>query len=240
MPIIANRFLVDDRHGAIDLATGETVRMTVDTSRARAEASERAAMCDRLAALRHPLLVPLVDYGCAGEDWFEAHAVVSALRVSGADARRAALHLVRFLRREGVVLTGEAAGRHVRPAMEGRSAGWRPIGIVLHWRPAFDAIRAVLECDGPLGVTAIAIHGAEGSGLRTARLQLARIARLAGYAVIDSRFGTLPDALERARHVCVFDWLASAPGLPPMLSIAAAAGAYRHVWIRFCRQPIHG
>jgi DNA-binding NtrC family response regulator/tetratricopeptide (TPR) repeat protein len=58
--------------------------------------------------------------------------------------------------------------------------------------------------------------------------------------VIDSRFGALPDVLASARHVCVFDWLTPASTLPSILSIAAAAGAHRHAWIRFCRQPPGG
>lgn len=242
MGLIADRFLADeaDEDGAIDLATGQTVRLTLARGLSRAEARARAAVCDRLAGLRHPLLVPLIDYGCSGMEWFEAHACMLPLRVSGADARRAALHLVRFLRRAGVVMTGDAAGRHVRPAVEGASPGWRPLGIVLHWRSEFDAIRTVLECSGPPGVTALAVHAAEGAGLRTARLQLARAARLAGYVVIDSRFGAMPEVLATPRHLCVFDWLPSTTTLPSVLSIAAAAGADRHIWIRFCRQPVPG
>jgi hypothetical protein len=179
VPLVADRFLADEEDGVIDLATGEPVRLTIASSLPREDRRQRAEMCDRLSALRHPLLVPLVDYGTAGASWFEAHALVPPLHVSGADARRTALHLVRFLRHAGVVMNGEAAGRHVRPALDGPSAGWRPIGINLHWRPAIETVRTVLECDGPPGVTPITIYAHEGAGLRTARLQVARIARLA-------------------------------------------------------------
>ena len=240
MSLVADRFLVDEEEDVVDLATGETVRLTIAPALSPTERAARAALCDRLSVVRHPLLIPLIDYGGAGPNFFEAHGCLPPLRVSGADARRAALHLVRFLRKIGATLTADAAARHVRPAIDGGSSGWRPIGTVLKWRPQLDAVRAVLEGAGPPGVTAVAVHAPEGSGLRTARLQLARAARLAGYAVVDSRFGVLPELLSPARHLCVFDWLTPAPALPVLLSVAGAAGAHRHAWIRFSRQPIRG
>ena len=86
MPVVADRFLADEEDGVIDLATGQSVRLTFACALPRADARARAAVCDRLALLRHPLLVPLIDYGCVGPDWFEAHACVPPLRVSGSDA----------------------------------------------------------------------------------------------------------------------------------------------------------
>ena len=240
MPLVAHRFLVDEEDGVIDLATGAAVRLTVTASLSREAVRQRAAMCDQLSVLRHPLLVPLLDYGSVGRDWFEAHALLPPLRVVGIDARRAALHLVRFLGRSGIALTGDAAGRHVRPSVEGSAEGWRPIGIVHHARAAIERVRTVLECDGPPGVTAITLQGREGAGLRTARLELARVARRAGYTVIDSRFGPLPDVVAAARPLCVFDWLTRPSPLPSILAIAAATGVRRHAWIRFCRRPADG
>src|SRR5262249_60915652 len=118
----------------------------------------------------------------------------------------------------GVVLTGDAAGRHVRPALEGSSAGWRPIAVALHWRSAIEKVRTVLECDGPPGVTAITIHGRQGAGLRTARLQIGRAARVAGYAVIERRFGALPEMLATTGHHVVLDRLAVPPARRSALS----------------------
>ncbi|HYT77330.1 MAG TPA: hypothetical protein VEL79_21420, partial [Vicinamibacterales bacterium] len=239
MTIVADRFLVDDEE-VVDLATGEVVRLSTAPPLSRPEAQARGALCDRVAALRHPLLVPLVDYGLHAGGWFEAHACVPPLRVSGPDARGAALHLVRFLRAADVELTADAAARNVRPAREGPSAGWRPLGVFLCWRPALDAIRTVLEASGPPGVTAITIHAPHGTGLRTARLQMARAARLAGYTVVDSRLSPLEPVLTPPRHLCVFDWLTASPVLPGILSLAAAAGGRRHAWIRFSRRPSRG
>jgi DNA-binding NtrC family response regulator len=235
MPLIADRFLAED-DDVVDLATGETVRLSRDAMTSRTPA--RAALCDRLFAVRHPLLLPLLDYGtCGGGGWFEAHANLPALRVSGVDARRFALHLVRFLRVAGIELDAASAARHVRPAIAGSPEAQRPIGVCLQIRSALDTVRTVLEAPGPPGVTAIGVHAQHGIGLRTARLQLARAARLAGYLVIDSRFGPLAEALARPRHLCAFDWLGHDAALPSILAFAAAAGARRHAWIRFCREP---
>ena len=239
MPLIADRFCRLKEDGEIvDLATAEIVRLTIEPPTVNTR--ERAAACDRLAGLRHPLLLPPADYGMHGARWFEAHACLPALRVPGVHAREAALHLVRFLRAAGVELDADLSARHVRPAIETPGGSWRPIGVFLQWRPGLDAIRSVIEGPGPPGVTAITVHAPEGAGLHTARLQVARAARLAGYVVLDSRFGALEDALVPPRHLCVFDWLTPAAVLPAALTCAAAAGARRHLWIRFCRQPSAG
>ncbi len=222
----------------MDLGTAEIVRLAIEPSAVNTRA--RGAVCDRLSDLRHPLLVPLVDYGMHGARWFEAHARLLALRVPGVQARRAALHLVRFLRAAGVELDAATSARNVRPAIATPAGSWRPIGVFLQWRPALDVIRSVIEASGPPGVTAITVHAPEGAGLHTARLQVARAARLAGYVVMDSRFGALEDALVPPRHLCVLDWLPPATILPVALSVAAAAGARRHLWIRFCRHAVAG
>ena len=237
--LIADRFLSTDDE-VTDLATGETVRLSIEPRPSRTLVARRLATCDRLAGLRHPLLRPLVDYGMFGDCWFEAHASVPALPVFGMQAREAALHLVRFLRAAGVELTAEEAGRNVRPSIEGQDSAWRPIGVYLQARPVVDAIGSVLESPATPGVTALALHAPHRAGLHTTRLQLARAARLAGYLVIDGRFGALEEALAPPRHLCVFDWLTPASALPAALTFAAASGSRRHVWIRFGRQPVSG
>jgi len=237
MPLIADRFLVEDDE-VVDLATGETVRLSID---AAPRTGARAALCDRLFGLRHPLLLPLVDYGACADGWFEAHANLPALRVPGIDSRTLALHLVRFLRACGIEPDAAAVARHVRAAVDAPSdVSRRPVGVRLRMRPLLESVRTVLESPGPPGVTAIAIHAAQGAGLRTARLQLARAARLAGYLVIDSRFGALDGILVPPRHLCVIDWLSRDAPLPALIALATAAGARRHAWIRFSRRPASG
>ena len=232
MALVADRFLTLDGRAdeALDLATGERAHLFVDAHASVADARARAAICDRLAALRHPLLRPLVDYGTCGARWFEAHAPAGPVRLSRPQMRRWVLHLVRFLREAGVELSAQSTARHIRTAIEGGAAAGRPVGVFLRDRGAIDAVRTVLESGGPPGTTAIDLHGGDGAGLRTARWQLARIARLAGYVVLDARTKL---SVSSSRHVCVLDWLPRDRLVPAVL--ADAGGARRHVWIRFGR-----
>src|SRR5204863_2001705 len=94
--LFAQRFLCDER-ATIDLATGEPVQISVAELGASAE-RERAALCSAVADLRHPLLLPLLDYGIAHGRWFEARPGLPRLRASPMQAGRAARHLGRFLR----------------------------------------------------------------------------------------------------------------------------------------------
>ena len=117
MRLVADRFWLADRYGeAIDLATAERVRLCRDDGVTGTWMAARASMCDRLAGLRHPLLVPLIDYGAGGRGWFEAYAIVPPVRLGPDARRRAVLHLVRFLRAAGVELSAEMAERSVNTA----------------------------------------------------------------------------------------------------------------------------
>ena len=87
MPLIADRFLrqKNDDGEVVDLATGEMVRLAIGPP---GPTHDRASVCDRLSGLRHPLLLPLVDYGMHGRQWFEAHARLPALRAPGVRTSR--------------------------------------------------------------------------------------------------------------------------------------------------------
>jgi DNA-binding NtrC family response regulator len=238
MQLLADRFLSPDDLGeARDLATSEPVGLFVDAHADRAEIARRTAMCDRLSSLRHPLLVPLLDYGMHGRVWFEAHAPANPVRMTPEQRRRAVLHVVRFLRTGGVELTSEAASRNICAAIDGIAA-WRPLGVFLRDRSALEAVRTLLEGAGPSGTTAIDLIAPPGAGLRTARLQIARMARLAGFVPIDSRATAASCTSVRARHVCVLDWLPRGRALPPALAEASLSSGRRHLWIRFCRAPV--
>jgi DNA-binding NtrC family response regulator/tetratricopeptide (TPR) repeat protein len=238
MHVLADRFLEGlDGGAALDLATNARVDLFVDRSPSRAGVAARTAVCDRLARLRHPLLIPLVDYGLAGRVWFEAYVHAYPAHMSARQRSRAALHVVRFLRAAGVELTAELAARTICTVFDG-TAAWEPLGVFLHDRPSLEAVRTLLEGDGPPGTTAIEVVGPEGSGLDTARTYIARLARLAGHTVVDAR--THPSAgLDLCgTHLCVLDWLPPLRRLPPLLAAADPTGARRHVWIRFCREPL--
>ena len=76
--------------------------------------------------------------------------------------------------------------------------------MFLRDRAPIDALRTVLEAAGPRGTTAIDVVAPEGGGLRTARLQLARIARLAGYVVVDAAIdAAIALEIRGAAPVCV-------------------------------------
>src|SRR3982750_1894524 len=130
MRLCADRFLVDDEP-TLDLASGGRGRLAIDEAPTRAVIRDREAECSDLAGIRHPLLVPIVDFGLAGGHWFEAHAHVTPLRSARNASRGAALHLVRFMRARGLVLTSDMAARHVRPAVAVASAAWRPLGVTI-------------------------------------------------------------------------------------------------------------
>jgi transcriptional regulator with AAA-type ATPase domain/tetratricopeptide (TPR) repeat protein len=236
MALFADRFLLDGRE-VVDLATGEIVRLAIDRDPPRHLLSSRFDTCDALASLCHPLLVPLVDYGLAGDSWFEVHAARPPLDAGGG-SRVLALHLVRFLRARGIDLTASAAERHVRAAVDRpESARVRAVGWRLVPRGAIDAVRCALESGGPPGVTCVTVSGAVGAGLRSARYVLARAARMAGFVVTDSRIGS--SAIHpRRRHYCVIDWLQDDASLPSLLAHAGTSGGARHVWLRFTREPV--
>jgi DNA-binding NtrC family response regulator len=248
MRLFADRFLVDDE-SALDLASGVRVRLTIDKAAARTVIRDREALCSELAGIRHPLLLPIVDFGLAEGSWFEAHTASAPLRSARRETSDAALHLVRFMRAGGISLSGEMAARYVRPAIGACPAAWRPVGVRLIWRRSVDAVRGVMEAAGPPGVTRVTVGGPAGSGLRTARMILSRAARLAGFIPIDRSVAewmrsdprVMPvSTLVTERHLCVIDWLSYDRTLPAPLSIAVAASNRRHLWIRFCRERATG
>jgi DNA-binding NtrC family response regulator len=238
MQLLGDRFLsTGDRGEALDVATNAEVRLFVDADVRPAAVAARMAACDRLALLRHPLLRPLVDYGVHGRVWFEAHDRVPPARMTADQRRIAVLHVVRFLRAAGVELGSGQAERNVRTAVDGVAA-WRPLGVFLRERPALEAVRTLLEGAGPPGATAIDLIAPPGGGLRTARILIARMARLAGFVVVDARAAAAAEVACAGRHVCALDWLPRGRTLPPAIAAAAVSGGRRHVWIRFCRAPL--
>ena len=108
--VFADRFVVD-RGDALRSRHGRACAADDRAGAAGRRAIALARLCDRLAALRHPLLVPLIDYGVVRDHWFEAHVPMPPMRASAGDSRRHALHLGRFLRAAGVELPADAVAR---------------------------------------------------------------------------------------------------------------------------------
>jgi len=190
--------------------------------------------------LRHPLLVPLIDYGIARDRWFEAHAPSPPLRASAPEARRLALHLGRFLRAAAVDLPASAVERHARSVIETAGLSIRPIGLHLIERNALEPLRLLFDAGGPAGTVYAVVHGPRGSGLRTLALQVARLARLGGLLPIDRGLSSRPEiaAICRGRHLCVLDWSDIEDGPPRVLALSTTESPRRHVWIRFHRVPL--
>ena len=241
MQLFADRFLIDGSD-TIDLATGDLVRLSAEAARDRPTTQARTTLCDRLASVRHPLLIPLLDYGVAQEHWFEAHMLLPALHMHHDEARRTALHLGRFLSGTGIDMTRDAVDRNVRSVRQpaGRSLpSVRPLGLRLVERSSLEQIQVLLEAGGPPGVARVEVSGARGSGLRTTRLRVARAARLAGLVPVDSRLVVRLEDVEaicRGRHLCVIGWSDEEDRDPPrLLATAAAEGTGRHVWLPFRR-----
>jgi DNA-binding NtrC family response regulator/tetratricopeptide (TPR) repeat protein len=233
--LFAERFFCDERR-VLDLATGEPVRMSVAYLDAAGERA-RSAQCSGLSELRHPLLLPLVDYGVAHGRWFEAHATVPRLRASASQAGRAARHLGGFLLASGIRMGAEDCDRNVRCSAPGGPPVWRPVGVRLRQRSAFDQITTLFEGPAPPGVVRAEICGPHGAGLRTLCRQIARAARLAGLLPIARRLvDSHEDVAEvcRNRHLCVLDW-GEGRDPPRVFAAVAEGGARRHIWLRFVR-----
>jgi DNA-binding NtrC family response regulator/tetratricopeptide (TPR) repeat protein len=243
MQLFADRFLIDAT-GTVDLATGELIRLTIEHAPDRQTTQSRTALCDLLSGVRHPLLLPLVDYGIAHDRWFEAHQPLPPLRASPLLARRTALHLARFLEAAGIAMekmNKRDAERHIRKIADEHASRWRPVGVTIARRASIETIQTLLEADGPPGVARVDVCGVSGAGLRTTRLCAARAARLAGLIPIDAALaGRSKDAgaLCRDRHVCVMEWSSSPAAAAYVLALAARGGS-RHLLLRFHRSD-HG
>jgi DNA-binding NtrC family response regulator len=204
--IFADRF-VPAGSAWIDLASGHPVRLRVQR---RCEGSAALVWNDRcatLASLRHPALNELLDYGNAdGSRTFEAYATSPPLS-DGYSAAVLLRHVARFLEGHGIPITREHAELALRHVDGPNSSRRRPVGIALQRRRAVEACTDALVDAVPGGVTSIDVIGEPGSGLRTVRTCVARVARVQGYVPLSaaalSAVPWLMDQL-RDRHVCLF------------------------------------
>ena len=240
--LLADRFLPC---GAawIDLASGATVRIRLTPARRPRDHLVWSDWCAMLAVMRHPLLNPLFDYGHAdAARTFEAYAVSEPVSASGAAGSRLLTHAVRFLERHGVHLDCAAANLALRQIQAAPSrAPRRPLGVVLQPRHALRALDEAFVEVAPGGVTVLGIVGNTGSGIRTAYLQTARVARLHGYVPISAALLAAAPwvaAVLRRRHVCVLLDTSAPADLTAAAGVASRLGLEsprRHVLVRFGR-----
>jgi DNA-binding NtrC family response regulator/tetratricopeptide (TPR) repeat protein len=247
VPILVDRFVAN---GAawIDLATGGAVRIRSVSFGDRHAQFAWADTCATHARLRHPMLLPLLDYGALDRSRaFEAYGVLPPLRPSGAGAHRLLTHAMQFLQTHGVDLGPEQAAFARRDLSGAVATRVKPLGIVLQERPALRAIDEVLTPAGPGGAASVTVSGSPSSGLRTLRLQAARAARLRGYVAVTP--GVLADRrwlieFLAERHVCVFaddeDCRERQSHLTALLTMLGRASTRRHVVIVFTRSQALG
>ena len=238
--VVADRFVRSD--GAwIDLGTGCITNLRILPAGSRNHQLLWNTQCGVLANLRHPLINPLIDYGFLdGQNRFEAYATHPPLRVSIRMTDRVIAHGLRFLHTHALPLHQSELEPMVRPIEHGRSSSLRPIGVVLQPRPVYDAIAEALDVSWPPGPCTIVVAGPSRSGLRTARLIAARLARLKGYIPIDA---TLLDGrpsfaeLTASRHVCVLadEQQASGHSVRMVMGRLGFESTRRHVLLIFAR-----
>lgn len=182
--------------------------MRVFAAGPREEQLAWAERCAMLSMLRHPRLNALIDYGVAGaRALFEAYEPADPF-VSREAADALLSHARRFVRAHGVTLTIDLTRR--LPGHQ-RRAGWsgRAVGLVLQPRRALLPIAELIAAPPAGGVTRLTVAGPPGSGLRTLLLDVARLARAAGYVPLSSaallRWPELSGEVAD-RHVCMLSW----------------------------------
>jgi DNA-binding NtrC family response regulator/tetratricopeptide (TPR) repeat protein len=221
--LLADRFLHRE-DGWFDIATAERVSVVVRPAGPRHAQIEWAERCAMLAVLRHPLLLPLIDYGAASStEIFEAFAVQSPLVGTGSSLSHLVRHGTRFLEAHGVLLSSTDAPIVLRPLVRSSApVRGRPVGVSLQPRAACDAIAERLSAPGARGSTPIKVSAAPRMGLRTLRTIVARLARTEGYVPVCPealcRWRDLANAMA-GRHVCLLAQQEAGPA--PREAVAA-------------------
>lgn len=204
MQLIADRFIVDDRGNAVDLATGEPVCLVVSSAGGTSEQARWAERCAWFARIAHPWLAALVDYGGLGETRrFEAWGARPGWRGAPSAAQQAITGASRFLQacaRTAITASAAQVGCRAARAVAlpdaaaglcGYDASAEPVELsralpgVLH--PVDRRVAAladIFNSDACGRVSALALWAPEGGGMPVALRTLARSARLAGYVPV--------------------------------------------------------
>jgi DNA-binding NtrC family response regulator len=213
--LVADRFVIgmaeDDRWpGAsgrgqatcIDLASGSRLQLIVMPQDHPAEQRRWATRCGRLAALRHPALAILIDYGAFGQGMrFEVWRAAARWRGRRTDAAVAAAHVSQLLAgcglthgvvgadsvwddtRRPVVIPDEMSGLEAEDRRAERMPAAHPgasLAIEIVSRRSVAAVADVFTVSARRP-RALGLWGVAGSGLETALLDVVRAARVNGY-----------------------------------------------------------
>ena len=206
MQLIADRFAVDDRGHAIDLATGERVSVVVSTAGGPTEQARWAERCAWFAQIAHPSLAQLVDYGVLAETQrFEAWAAQSHWPGAAAAAEQALARACRFLvangRSPGAGAVASIGCRAERPVLLPDASAGLPadvtgaaevdadpalLGVLRHHDRRLAALGDIFSAGGTDRLPALALWAPEGGGMPAAVRVMARSARLAGYVPLNA------------------------------------------------------
>jgi DNA-binding NtrC family response regulator/tetratricopeptide (TPR) repeat protein len=223
MYLVADRFAVDDRGLAIDLASGARVAIETMSGGGVAEQQRWHARCGWLHVLQHGAIAPLVDYGLVGETArFEAFDCGVVRRGAVDDARAVHGRALRFLHGTGRSTAAFAHDR-IRTRADGRAV-WLPDansgyeredatplpivplphrGLRIVDRPAVAMLAEMFRADGARPLTAT-LWGPPGSGKRFVVRALARAARAHGFVPIAAAMLETPVAeIVRGRSLFV-------------------------------------
>jgi hypothetical protein len=240
MRLVADRFVMQDDGAAIDLATAQSVWLSIEPSGEAGESRRWTARCDELQRLRHFALAPLVDYGpIEAAQRFEAWQGAGVWTGADEHAHRTVAFASAFLRSLSLTIGSEAAYRIVQGersalAIAPADAGYAiesdsdvasamesvVPGVALLDRPAIGALAEMFTTVSDRRPRVAALWGPSGSGVDTAILVLARSARMQGFVPIDARLLDAHRALLADRSLCIIERRASrrlAPWLHALL-----------------------
>ena len=112
MQLVADRF-VQDQHGEVfDIATGDRVRLVVESAVDVPEQTRWAIRCDALQKLQHRAIAPLVDYGMLGTTQrFEAWRCGARWEGAAAEGKQRRDLAARFLCNVGLTPCGQSLER---------------------------------------------------------------------------------------------------------------------------------
>ena len=258
MPLLADRFVVDEDQRPLDLATGDRVVLTISSAGAETEERQWALRCDGLQKLHHPSIARLIDYGVVGESKrFEAWRCDERWRGPAREAEASCARAATVLRACGLV-SGPLTPTSVRSSRRGpvvlpvAEAGYpssccpdeEPGDLRLEdraitglQRRAVAAISELFERSCGTRPHVAALWGPAGAGTHTAIDDLARMARLRGFVPVAAR--VLPAFSDRLRGRSLFVIDAGGRRLGWSVLLGAAAASPRpHVLLFVGREEV--
>jgi DNA-binding NtrC family response regulator/tetratricopeptide (TPR) repeat protein len=222
--LVADRFAVDDEGRALDLATGDRVRVRVGAAGGVSEQLRWAERCATFHALHHRAIARLLDFGPLGESSrFEAWACEALSRGSRELASSVHAAATRFLHASGLTSAGLMA-ESMQRARNGAEV-WVPPddsgylrdgdapadslplsdrGLRFVERRAVAALAEMFQGTHGTRPHVSALWGAPGSGKHVVVRLLARFARIHGFVPVASQLiGSRYAELWRGRSLFV-------------------------------------